>query len=159
MLQMLDMLSDCFLVIDFNLHHQIEPDKGYDIMSYFCMCFIIIPCILSLFQIHYYSQTVWLENDKVMEWLIKYSKFLYIISVFTGSSFTAISIMNSSIFGLSYFEMGLTFKEIIRFRHQRVYSVILFEVKITLYYVISFNMLHHYKKYIHALMTINMQSV
>ena len=74
---------------------------------------------------------IWGKNDKAREWLIKYSKFLYIASVLTGSSFSAVEIVNSSIFGLSWFEMGLSHKQVVAFKTQRIYSVILLEVTCT----------------------------
>ena len=127
-IQILDMLSDSFLAIDIYLQDKIDPGMGYNIMLYICIICIVLPSLLSLFQVYYFSQRIWNKNDKAREWLIKYSKFLYIFSVFTGSSFTAIEIMNSNIFGLSWFEMGLSNKQVVAFKTQRIYSVILLEV-------------------------------
>ena len=128
--QILDMLSDSFLAIDIYLQDKIKPANGYNIMFYICVICIVVPALLSLLQVYYFSWNIWFKKNVVREWLIKYSKFLYIISVFTGSSFTAIEIMNSNIFGLSYFEMGLSNKQIVAFKTQRIYSVILLEVKL-----------------------------
>ena len=128
--QILDMLSDSFLAFDIHLQDKMYPDDvAYDIMLYVCILCIALSSLLSLFQVYYFSKHIWFYNDKAREWLIKYAKLLYITSVFTGSSFTAIDIMNSNIFGLSYFEMGLSNKQIAAFKTRRIYSVVLLEVK------------------------------
>merc|ERR1712228_946425 len=55
------------------------------------------------------------------------SKLLYFTSVATGSSFTAIEIFNSNMFGLDIFYMGLSRKHWLSFSAKRVYSIIAFE--------------------------------
>merc|ERR1712228_1094054 len=55
------------------------------------------------------------------------SKLLYFTSVATGSSFTAIEIFNSNLFGLDIFYMGLSRKHWLSFSAKRVYSIIAFE--------------------------------
>jgi len=126
-IQILDMLSDSFLAFDIQIQDEIDPHGDYDDMLYICIICIVVPALLSLFQVYYFSKRIWGKNDKAREWLIKYSKFLYIASVLTGSSFSAVEIMNSSIFGLSWFEMGLSHKQVVAFKTQRIYSVILLE--------------------------------
>ena len=108
---------------------RIESEIIYDIFLYLCIAFIVIPSLLSLFQVYYYSSRIWGEDNKIREWLLKYAKLLYVTSVLTGSSFTAVEIMNSNIFGLSYFEMNLTHRQRIAFKTQRIYSVVMLEVE------------------------------
>ena len=128
-IQGLDMLSDCFLAIDISLTKDITPSKPFGIFLYLCIGFIIIPSLISLFQVYYYASKIWGDDTKTREWLLKYSKWLYIVSIFMGSSFTAVEIVNSSLFGLSYFEMNLSNRQMIAFKTQRIYSVVILEVK------------------------------
>ena len=127
-LQMLDMLSDCFLAIDISFAMEIDPDKPYGIFLYVCIICIALPSLMSLFQVYYFSSRIWGNDNKIREWLLKYSKLLYIGSVLTGSSFTAVEIMNSNFLALQYFDMGLSQRQMIGFKSQRIYSVVILEV-------------------------------
>lgn len=57
----------------------------------------------------------------------KKTKILYILSIFTGSAFAAVSLVNSFTFRLQLFDMGLTDSELLAFTYKRVYSVVLLE--------------------------------
>eukprot|EP01084_Bolivina_argentea_P269735 458490_1 len=122
-IQVLDMLSDCFLSVEISL----QTNNTFKIALVISIIFIVIPALLSLFQVYYYSRKHWSNDNQIREWLLKYSKMLYLVTIFTGSSFTAIDIMNSNILGLYFFEMGLNNKQIISFKTQRIYSVVMFE--------------------------------
>ena len=128
-LQGFDMLSDCFLAIDISFAKNIEPGQPFGILLFLCIVFIVMPSFLSLAQVYYYSSKIWGEDTKIREWLLKYSKWLYILALFTGSSFTAVEIVNSNIFGLSYFEMNLSNRQMIAFKTKRIYSVVVLEAK------------------------------
>ena len=122
------MLSDCFLAIDISFAKQIDPNEPYELFMYLCIGFIAVPAFLSLCQVYYYASRVWGNDNKIREWLLKYSRILYIVSLFTGSSFTAVDIMNSNLFGLKFFDMNLTQRQRITFKTQRMYSVVMLEV-------------------------------
>eukprot|EP01084_Bolivina_argentea_P269736 458494_1 len=124
MLQILDMMSDCFLAIDISLRIK---NNSFLIALCVCIIFIIIPSVFSLFQVYYHSKKEWSSDDRIRGWLVKYSNMLYIISILTGSSFAAVDIMNSNLFGLQYFEMGLSNKQRILFKTKRIYSVVMLE--------------------------------
>ena len=127
-LQILDMLSDCFLAMDISFAKDIYPNEPFGIFLYICIICIILPSLMSLFQVYYYSSKIWSNDNKMREWLLKYSKLLYLTSIITGSSFTAIELFNSNLFGFKYFEMGLNQRQKIAFKSQKVYSVIMLEV-------------------------------
>ena len=126
LIQILDMMSDCFLAIEFSL--KLETGEKFLIPLYICIAFIAIPSLFSLYQVYKYSQKHWSKDNKVREWLISYSKLLYLLSVLTGSSFTAIEITNSHLFNLKYFEMGLSNKQKTKFKTKRIYSGVMMEV-------------------------------
>lgn len=60
-------------------------------------------------------------------WLTRYAKAMYFFSVFTGSSFTAIELLTSNLFGLEVFSFDLTNRERLRFKAKRVFSIVLLE--------------------------------
>jgi len=127
-IQTLDALSDWFFAVEVGTKAQKSPSN--DLFIAFCICFvfIIVPLSASLWQVYYYSRKHWaISSNKTKQWLLYYSKLLYFTSVLTGSSFTAIELMNSSFFGLEMFEMGLTQRQLIAFKTNRVYSVVLLE--------------------------------
>eukprot|EP01084_Bolivina_argentea_P109212 195184_1 len=125
LLQILDLISDCFLSVDISLRSQ--SDNKFKIALIVSIIFIVMPCLLSLIQVYYYSRKYWNKYNSVREWLLTHSKWLYILSILTGSSFSAIEILNSSFLGVYCFEMGLSNKQIILFKTQRVYSIIMLE--------------------------------
>lgn len=49
------------------------------------------------------------------------------ISIFTGSSFTAIDLMTSNLLGLPMFSFDLPNRDKLRFKRKRVYSIVLLE--------------------------------
>ncbi len=65
----------------------------------------------------------WLTDDK-----LRSTALLYFVSIITGSSFTAIELFNSNLFGLPQFDMDLTRTELMGYQYKRVYSIVLLEV-------------------------------
>merc|ERR1712157_10151 len=86
-----------------------------------------IPVLISLYQLYRASSKKWIENNRIREWLKTYTKLLYMVSIVTGSSFSAIQIFNSNLFGLDVFYMGLTRNHILAFSAKKLHSIILFE--------------------------------
>ena len=69
LIQILDMLSDCFLAIDISIQNKIEIGE-YMILLYLCIACIVLPSLLSLFQVYYYSSRIWSNDNKVREWIL-----------------------------------------------------------------------------------------
>ena len=69
-------------------------------MFYLSVVFIVFPAFTALFQLWFYTKNQWLDNDYVRSWLSKFSTLLLLLSVLTGSSFAAVSLLNSYIFKL-----------------------------------------------------------
>eukprot|EP01083_Nonionella_stella_P250876 866219_1 len=125
LLHILDMVSDCFLSIDISL--RAKENDAFKIPLVISIVHIAIPSVFTLAQVYYYSKTRWNTDNKVREWLLNYSTLLYLLSIGTGSSFTAVAIMNSNTLGLYVFDMGLSNKQMIAFKTQRVYSIVFLE--------------------------------
>ena len=141
--QMNDMISDCFFIAQVNVQRKIYLDWIYDMICFVSIGFIVIPIFLSLFQLYSTSKYEW-KDIRIRSWLQKYSTILFIFAVLFGSSFTAIYIVNScAINNIKLFNMGLTDRELKKFNTKRIYSTVLFEnipqLIIQTLYIYSFN--------------------
>ncbi len=95
MIQISDMFSDIFFAAE--VCHYLETTKDrskFIIILSASILFIITPVIISLYQLHRASSKHWLNENKSREWLLTNGKYLYLFSVITGSSFSAVSIFN-----------------------------------------------------------------
>ena len=75
--------------------------------------FIIFPLISNLIQLHieiskWINDRLILANTGVKLWIKSKVTFLYLLSILSGSSFSCISLVNSNLFQLSIFSMGLS---------------------------------------------------
>ena len=102
MFQLLDLLSDIFLALNIGTR---VTDTIFETLLIFSIISIVIPISIS------------------------YSKLLYFLSICTGSSFTAVKLMNSNLFNLDAFSMDLDQKDLVRYQTKRVYSIVIMEVK------------------------------
>eukprot|EP01084_Bolivina_argentea_P129062 228012_1 len=132
LIQILDMLSDIFFAIDVWSHLKSElifNGKEFQFISIFFLSivFIIVPVIVSLFQLYFASEKHWLHNNRIRAWLSRYSKILYLMAVLSGSAFTAVELFNSSMFALNIFYMGLSKQYLLSFMIKKVYSIVLLE--------------------------------
>eukprot|EP01083_Nonionella_stella_P084250 233167_1 len=124
--QILDMISDCFFTVNISIESRINTI--YWIPTILSGLFIVFPASLTIVQLYRHSSKHWLyASEQVRGWLSYRAKLLYLLSTITGSSFAAVSLVNSYIFQLELFDMGLTDKQILAFAYKRVYSVVLFE--------------------------------
>ena len=130
LLYLLDQLSDIFLSIQIYCYAY-SQNRIFIILFVCSILFIIIPGILSLYQMHTNIKSKWIDHKYIGNiikiYILQYSKMLYFFSIITGSAFTGINICNSNIFGLKCFDMRLPKHEQIYFNQQRIYSMILLE--------------------------------
>ena len=127
-MQLSDIFGDAFVSVDIYYKHNSSSDEfGFLIAFIASITFIILPSMLSIYQLRRHYIEHWLNDDRIRLWWNRYSKLLYLMSIISGSSFTAIGIMNGSMFGLEMFEMGLSKKQKRRFKTKRLYSVVIFE--------------------------------
>eukprot|EP01083_Nonionella_stella_P268601 908140_1 len=109
-IQTLDMLSDCFFAINVSIRRNM--DSKYSLPMIFAIIFIVLPAFVTIFQLHFQCKR-WIHlSDQVREWLSRNLKELYFLSFCTGSAFAAITLVNSYVFQLGLFDMGLTSKEL-----------------------------------------------
>ena len=85
----------------------------------------IIPLHL---EISKWTQNDILKQTAVPQWIKRHTKVLYLLSVVTGSSFSAISLCNSYLFKWDVFSMGLPHYHRSVFQNTRFFSVVLLEV-------------------------------
>ena len=83
---------------------------------------------MAMIQLVHQLQKYWWRDESVKMWLVSHGKILYVLSIFTGSPYTAVSLMNSALFQLDIFTMNLSREQLIRYQVKRVYSTVLFEV-------------------------------
>eukprot|EP01083_Nonionella_stella_P105229 302588_1 len=129
MLNVLDTLSDVFFAVDvFGTYSLATEHKSHFLMIFIAsVSFIIIPVMISLYQLHAASSKHWLKDNKIRQWLVQYVAPLYGVSILTGSSFGATFIFNSNLFDMNIFDMGLNKKYLLSWKTKRVYSILFFE--------------------------------
>ena len=114
-----------------NWQYRLGNKSFFAIIFSLGILFIILPIILNLYQLQKEINKHWIHDmdnkEALSVWIQSNIKFLYLFSIFTGSSFTAIEFCNSGLFGLYHFNMGLNKRQLLIFRNKRLYSIILFE--------------------------------
>eukprot|EP01084_Bolivina_argentea_P266436 451920_1 len=127
--QSLDVFSDaCFVISVFNLY-RVGNYRDYEYMVILlasALC-IIVPILTSMGQVFIYSNKYWVKDNLLSAWFIEYNKLLYIFSFITGSSFSALLLLNSHLYSLAVFSMGINERDLLKFSTKRIYSVILME--------------------------------
>merc|ERR1719361_506034 len=88
---------------------------------------VALPILMSLLQLIGKSTGEWDRNESVKHWILRHSFTLYLLPFLSGSAFNAIAIVNSNAFQLDVFSMGLSKREMHKFRLQRIWSVVLLE--------------------------------
>lgn len=69
-----------------------------------------------------------LVGTNVPDWTRTNIKLLYLLAILSGSSFSCITLVNSGLFRLNKFSMGLAKYHKSKFQQKRFYSVVLCEV-------------------------------
>ena len=128
----LDFVSDVFFATQIFLTSDINNSNNTidGLLFFSCVVFIILPLFIGNFQLQHEIGR-WLKDshnkDSINSWLNENLRMLYLLSIISGSSFSAIELCNSNIFQLSKFNMSLTKSQKARFRNKRVFSVVLLE--------------------------------
>ena len=130
-----DFFSDVFFCIRLaiiSFENGIDTKSEYFILFIIALMFIIVPFFANVIPLHFeiskWTQDIVLKDTQVPSWVKRNTKFLYFLSVITGSSFTAISLCNSYLFRWSIFSMGLPQYHRSIFQTKRFFSVVLLEV-------------------------------
>ena len=123
-----DVLSDVLFskkLTDLYLEQRASHLLGAMMASY---AFIVLPITVSLYQLSKENEQSWKEHDHLKRWMKSNALFLFLLSIFTGSSFVAVYIVNCDLCQLGVFTMGLSRKQKRKFRTKRIWGVVLFEV-------------------------------
>ena len=120
------MISDVFFTVQAEILRDFNG-KSTEIIFVLACCFLIVPILLSVFQLWHQMHKHWLKKDKLRVWLGEHTTVLFATSIITGSSFSAIDLFNSNLFSLEIFDMGLNKQDYHSFRYKRVYSLTLLE--------------------------------
>ena len=126
-LEIVDTVSDALFAFGITYHADFNES---DIMLIFIasMFFIITPIIMTLFQLNYMIDKHWSKSDDMRSWLSSYVKPLYALSIISRSSFTALQICRSNLFGQPLFDIPLNRQTALHFNTKRIYSITLLEV-------------------------------
>ena len=93
---------------------------------------VLVPLVTQFGTLLIY-QDQWVRDElikeKVSGWLVVWSRRLWLFSFLSGSAYGAIELLNSNIFALQFFSMGLTKKHLSQFNSKRLITNILMEVK------------------------------
>eukprot|EP01083_Nonionella_stella_P039102 106351_1 len=129
MLATLDMISDCFFAVEVSIqrNNYVDLELEMRVIFYASVLFIALPALVALFQLHFYTSKYWLEEGRVTPWIQKYMIVLLLFSIVTGNSFAAVSLMNSGLYNMDVFYMGLTKYQLQTFNIQKMYSIVFLE--------------------------------
>ena len=135
---LIDFCSDIFLcmelfvlMMDANDEHS-QFEIVYIGLFIASIVFIFIPVITTLVQLHR-EISKWLidpilSRTEAQLWILTYARMLYIVAIISGSAFSAVTLLNSNLFRLNAFSMGLARFHRRIFRNKRFFSVVLLEV-------------------------------
>ena len=121
-----DTFSDTLFII--HITHQPEyPSTVPKISLITSIAFVVLPVITSIYQLHHEIYK-WRMNDDLGQWITENITLLYILSVVTGSSFSAVGLCCSNLFNLNQFQMPLNSMQRNKFQNKKMYSIVLVEV-------------------------------
>ena len=90
---------------------------------------MVVPTFATLYQL-YVAIDKWKRIDLLNQWISERVHLLYFLSIITGSAFAGIELCTSNLFNLTLFQMPLSKTRLLRFKTKRIYSTVMFEVKI-----------------------------
>ena len=122
---------DCYLANQISTYAYSENYRAqqllYKILLYLSITCIVVPIFVAIVQLIRQTQRTWWRKSNLKGWLAENARFLYFISILAGSSFTAIDLMTSNVFGLTIFSFDLSKRDRIMFKRKRIYSIVLLE--------------------------------
>eukprot|EP01083_Nonionella_stella_P065340 171113_1 len=123
----LDTVMDFLFAVFLTLHFDSTGDVSFLIAMILSYIFILIPVTFSIIQLVNESQSNWVKDDNLRQWLIDYNKILYGMCIMVGSSYTAVEIVNCNALMVDVFGMGLRKQQLMRFVTNRLYGVVCLE--------------------------------
>ena len=129
LLGFLDFLSDLLLAAQLTIYCYADDAEWIDfVMTIASFCFIVTPIMLSFGQLLRQNGSDWIHVVHIRNWMRSHSHIIYILSVFSGSAFNAVSLVNCEAMKLEVFSMGLSKRQRLQFNAKRLWSVVTFEV-------------------------------
>ena len=127
-----DFYSDILFSYEVYDYYATKSDQDLLILLLFigCMVFLVLPIATSIWSLFRF-QDKWKHDpaigDRVTGWNRDWSTYLLCLTILSGSSFAAVNILNSRVFGHPLFCMGLSYRHLKKFENQRLWGVILSE--------------------------------
>ena len=127
-----DFFSDIFFATNLLSQDPVEGVSRHVLVALFVASavFIVVPLAKNFWDL-LKAHDRWLESPVMSgpygRWLSHNGTKLYVLSLLCGSTFSAVELLNSNLFGMSLFEMGLNHQDLRRFNRNRMWSVVLLE--------------------------------
>ena len=139
-----DLISDISICIA--ISEKIMDKDIYFWLFVASLIFIILPIMVSMAQLLHQINKHWIKDEQTKLWLRENSKKLFLLSFLFGSSFTSIGLMNSNLFQLYWFSMGLSKEQYHRYMAKSIYSIVILEVLSCHLYLLRVSVSHciHY---------------
>ena len=127
---------DIFFVIELWLAYndeidiQGENEMWLQFLFIFGCFFIVAPITANLFQLNKEIKGWITDNDTkriLQPWIVRHGKIFYLLTIITGSAFSAVELCDSHLFQLSLFSLNIPSRQKQIFKNQRVFSIVLLE--------------------------------
>ena len=110
---------------------RLKYNDYYFVLLCLSILFLVVPMISNIVQLHN-EVGKWTKDDILIEidmpgWISTYMKFVFIIALICGSSFSAVNLSNSRFLEMSLFTMNLPQYHRKLFETKRFFSIVLFE--------------------------------
>merc|ERR1719266_822921 len=89
--------------------------------------FIVVPVGLNFVNLFQFQNKLVKTHDRYHPWFEDYMMFLFLLSFICGSTFSAVELTNSNLFGHRMFSMGLSKYDKMTFKQHRLWSVVVAE--------------------------------
>eukprot|EP01084_Bolivina_argentea_P041494 76586_1 len=119
----MDFISDIFFAAN------VFTEKH--LILFTCSCvFLLLPIILNLMELRKAINHWMVDKENglfIINYMKRYTKFLYALSMISGSGFAATKLVNSCFCRFNIFDMGLKYHQMIEFQNKRFFAVVLAE--------------------------------
>eukprot|EP01083_Nonionella_stella_P238520 835776_1 len=119
-----DTVLDLLFAVTITLHFNATQDIRVLVATISAYTCVVIPIAYSTVQLVRKFNRSWGSDDNLRIWWTDYSNALYLLSIFTGSSYTAVSILNCNAFQLELFSMGLSKQQRLKFNTKRLCGIV-----------------------------------
>eukprot|EP01084_Bolivina_argentea_P157080 273737_1 len=125
--QTLDTFLDLLFAISITLQYVETKDEHLLYTMIGCNLFVVLPVVVSIGQLIQEARKKWIQDDHLRSWLASYIELLYLLSILTGSAYTAVQVVNCGALQMNVFNMGLNKKQRIQFNTKRIFGIVMCE--------------------------------